>query len=187
MKVVKGEFYKYINAKHWGSSLIAVSRAGQEVAYRIQQNGGDKKNLPITWLAEDLIDWVAGGREPKKEWILAIFKHYGERPYLSTCMLIEPDSDKNTIVIETCSEWITKMRYSFQKVRENRFFATISAPKELKELAECYYTERTLSLLGITENYFTQLISYGYMIGVRAGRKKGRSTLTEKSFNYILG
>lgn len=101
LSIVKGEIYKSINARLYSRDK-AVTTAVYYIAEGIQNSGGNSEGLYIGHLAEAVIEWIIGKREPDREWIAAIFRHYNNN---SLAVLITEGSPKDNRVVAACSAW----------------------------------------------------------------------------------
>ena len=113
LSIVKGEIYKSINARLYSRDK-AVTTAAYYIAKGIQNSGGNSEGLYIGHLAEAVIEWIIGKREPAREWIAAIFKHYNNN---SLAVLITEGSPKDNRVVAACSAWKGRKKFSFNTLK----------------------------------------------------------------------
>lgn len=162
LSIVKGEIYKSINARLYSRDK-AVTTAAYCIAKGIQDSGGDSERLYVGYLAEDVIEWVIGKREPAREWIAAIFRHYNN----SLAVLIPEGSPKDNRVIAACSAWNGRKKFSFNTLRAEGtyFFRDRTAPKSIIAMAQALYYERELGLRQIDVEDFITLAKWAYEQG----------------------
>ena len=163
LSIVKGEIYKSINGGFCNPNK-AISSAVWRIARNIQNNGGDKEDLYIGWLVEKVIEWVIGKREPAREWIAAIFRHYNNN---SLVVLIPAGSPKDNRVVAACCSWNGRKKFSFNTLRTEGtyFFRDRTAPKSIIAMAQALYYERELGLQQIDVEDCIALAKWAYEQG----------------------
>lgn len=164
LSIVKGEIYKSINSGFCDPNK-AISSAVWQIARNIQNNGGGKEDLYIGWLVEKVIEWVIGKREPAREWIAAIFRHYNNN---SLVVLIPAGSPKDNRVVAACSVWNGRKKFSSDTLRKKGecfFTRDYDAPKSIESMAKALYYERLLGLQTVSENDCIKLAKWAYEQG----------------------
>lgn len=163
LSIVKGEIYKIINARLYSRDK-AVTTAAYCIAKNIQNSGGDSEGNYVGHLAEDVIEWIIGKREPAREWIAAIFKHYNRS---SLVVLIPEGSPKDNSVVAACSAWNGRKKFSFKTLRAEGtyFFRDRTAPKSIIAMAQALYYEKELALRQIDVEDFIDLAKWAYEQG----------------------
>jgi len=164
LSIVKGEIYKSINGGFCNPNK-AISSAVWRIARNIQNNGGGKEDLYIGWLVEKVIEWVIGKREPAREWIAAIFRHYNNN---SLVVLIPAGSPKDNRVVAACSVWNGRKKFSSDTLRKKGecfFTRDYDAPKSIESMAKALYYERLLNLQTVSENDCIKLAKWAYEQG----------------------
>lgn len=163
LSIVKGEIYKSINARLYNRDK-AVTTAAYYIAKGIQDSGGDSERLYVGYLAEYVIEWIIGEREPAREWIAAIFRHYNNN---SLAVLIPEGSPKDNRVVAACSAWNGRKKFSFNTLRAEGtyFFRDRTAPKSIIAMAQALYYERELGLQQIDVEDCIALAKWAYEQG----------------------
>lgn len=163
LSIVKGEIYKSINARLYSRDK-AVTTAAYYIAKGIQNSGGNSENLYIGHLAEAVIEWIIGKREPAREWIAAIFRHYNNN---SLAVLIPEGSPKDNRVVAACSAWNGRKKFSFNTLRAEGtyFFRDRTAPRSIIDMAQALYYERETDLRKISEEDCIALAKWAYEQG----------------------
>lgn len=164
LSIVKDEIYKSLNARLYNSRDKAVTTAAYCIAKGIQNNGGNSKGLYIGHLAEAVIEWIIGKREPAREWIAAIFRHYNSN---SLAVLIPEGSPKDNRVVAACCSWNGRKKFSFNTLRAEGtyFFRDRTAPKSIIAMAQALYYERELDLQQIDVEDCIALAKWAYEQG----------------------
>ena len=139
LSIVKGEIYKSINAR-----LYSRDKAVTTSAYCIAK--------------------IIGKREPDKEWIAAIFRHYNNN---SLTVLIPEGSPKNNRVVAACTAWNGRKKFSFNTLRaeDTYFFRDRTAPKSIIAMAQALYYEKELGLQQIGVEDCIALAKWAYEQG----------------------
>lgn len=163
LSIVKGEIYKSINARLYSRDK-AVTTAAYGIAKGIQDSGGDSEGHYVGYLAEAVIEWIIGKREPAREWIAAIFRHYNNN---SLAVLITEGSPKDNRVVAACSAWNGRKKFSFNTLRTEGtyFFRDRTAPKSIIAIAQALYYERELDLQQIDVEDCIALAKWAYEQG----------------------
>ena len=150
---------------------MALSKKVDSIAFKIKKDGGDKKDLPITYLTMYIIEWIIGERGVTSEWIKAIYSDY-KRNNMDYYVDLEIGNEAENEVIETCCEWVRKRKECSHILREENqdFFHDYTAPKHITETASALFIEKKLGLSGITERDILHLCAWAYNKGKRVKR-----------------
>lgn len=179
LSIVKGEIYKSINSRLYNREQ-AVTLAVREIAKNIHDNGGNKENLYIDWLAEKIIEWVIEERKPDEEWITAIFKHYSGS---SLVVIIQKGSPKDNSVIAACAAWNGKRKFSDKTLRKDTgfFFQNYTAPPNIAIVAKALFYEREIAVQRIGAKDCINLAKWAYMQGKNEVLIEGTENIRRKA------
>lgn len=153
--------------------LENVYQRAEQFTYALFRERVDVKGLPDTYVRLDVLKWVAGIEPVPDEWLLCWYNKWCT--YLNT--LNNPISFDNFIfqyVKSTCKQYLDELRQSEHAVFSACFLHP-NANKKIKDFASDYIKMQNLRHHTVSSWDITQLLAYGYMLGVQAERAKRKA------------